>query len=338
MSSFRVIHRVEPYQHEDIWGYLHRVATTNRIAGIDGVLKDALGKTQHAISTTALPRLAEYCRLHPEEISQLSGLEVRLADGAKVWQVCDEWVSKPSFIAPNRSTVCAQCLRQAPYVRGLWALSLYTACAYHGVELLEACPACGHRLQWRRRHLEYCSCGFELAAAEAYPAKEDALLMSFLIGSHGPSPPPFIASAGIRENALQLLASLSLDGLCKSIWFLGHCLGELGTFGAGHGKLKPEAKRVEPIVGRAFDVMRNWPTRLGDILLDCAKRPPAEYQGGLVGRLLGPVQNYLKQELQDEEFAFVRIAYEQHLREVWRIFGKQHRLRRNKQLEFHFGD
>lgn len=337
-EDFRVIHRVVPYQHEDILGYLHRVAAKNRIDGIKGILLDALGTGQNNITLSALPKLATYCRLYAEEAAQLSGIERRLADGTKVWQVCDQWVSKPSFIALNQPKVCTDCLREAPYARPFWAMSLYTACVDHGSVLIEACPQCSRRLQWNRRLFEYCPCGFELAMHKASRGADDSLAMAYLIALHGPDRPHLLVQTRVQERELQLLASLSLDGLCKTIWFLGHCLAALGSYGTGHGKRKPAVRTAESIVFAAFSLLRNWPANLGESLSQCAKRPPADYQGGLVGRILGPVQSYLSRELQGEEFKFVRLAYEQQLNMAWRIFGKQHRLRRNRQLELDFGN
>ncbi|SDG56413.1 TniQ family protein [Propionivibrio dicarboxylicus] len=336
MSEFRVIHRVTPFPEEYVLGYLHRVAEKNGIKGIQSLLSDALGTPRHSVSLTVVTKLATYCRLYPEEVEQLSGIERRNHDGVRSWQVCGEWVTKAAFIAPNHRKFCPCCLREAPFVRGCWQLVFYNACARHRTRLLDCCPKCRKRLNWTAHRLEYCACGYKLADAEALHASNDALTMSFLIELRGGARVPPGESLGVGHREFDLLAGLSLDGLHKTIWFLGHCLKDLGRYGTGHGRLKRGQTEVDLMIRHTFELLKDWPKGFGDLLAEYARRPPADYQGPLEGRLLGPVQRYLRQELDGEEMAFIRLTYEQHLRTIWQEFGHKHRLRRVRQLEFDF--
>lgn len=338
MSTYRVIYRVAPEAHEDIFGYLARVATRNHLAGMHSILSEVLGVKQAAITFADLPALAYFCRLYPEEMLHLSGIAQKAAYGALTWQVCGHWVSKEPFIATRRAKICPCCLQDGDFVRGEWTLNFYTACAHHAVALHERCPKCRRAILWNRRAARYCPCGYDLASTDAIPAQPHSLFVAELIGHQcGQNiilhPYPCISFVE-HEN----LASLSLDGLCKTLWFLGHCLCELGRYSVGHGRVKPMSADADAIILNALHAIEDWPRHFGELLEVSKHRVLAERAGPLLEQLLGPVHKYLQHEMQDDELKFVRVAYEQHLRHMWRSFGSKHRrLRSDRQLELDFG-
>lgn len=338
MSSLRVIYRVTPESHEDIFGYLARVAARNHLAGIHSILSHVLGVKQTAITLSDLPALAHFCRLYPEEMVHLSGIAQKTTYGALAWQVCGQWVSKEPFISTRRAKICPQCLQDAAFVRGEWMLNFYIACSHHAIVFHDRCPQCRRSIPWNRRAARYCPCGFDLATANTIPAQPHSLVVAELIGlqcGQAITLHPFSCLSLVEHENL---ANLSLDGLCKTLWFLGHCLHELGRYSVGHGRVKPMPENAGAIILNALHAIEDWPKRFGELLEVSKHRALAERAGPLLEQLLGPVHKYLQQELQDDELMFVRIAYEQHLRKMWRSFGSQHRrLRTDRQLEFDFG-
>lgn len=330
---------MEPELHEDIFGYLTRVANDNHHGGLGAILSEVLGvKQQASISYADLPNLAYYCRLHIDEIVRLSGISRRLPEGTWAWQVCDKWVTKESFISTRRGKVCPACLQDRVYVRGLWLLNFYTVCAYHGTTLIEVCPACGRKIQWNRRSTRCCMCGFDFASAATKAGSHNSIMISKLIAFKCDYDIALLPSVDIKQVEYEHLAALSLDGFCKTIWFLGHCLGELGSYSTGHGRIKPMAAYADAIIEKALNIMRDWPNQLGERLRASKQRKLSAGSGTLLEKMLGPVHNYFQQELQDEEFAFVRTAYEQHLRNFRRTFEKYPQAKvHDRQLEFDFG-
>ena len=337
MSKHRVIYRVPPELHEDIFGYLARVAARNHLAGIHAILDEVLGVKQAAITVGDLPAMAYFCRLYPEEMVQLSGIVQKTAYGALTWQVCGHWVSKEPFVSSRRARVCPHCLLDGAFVRGEWMLNFYTACAHHAVALRDHCPKCRRAISWNRRAARYCSCGFDLATGDANPAQSHSLVVAELIRHRCAQDVTLHPSPCISFVEHENLAALTLDGLCKTLWFLGHCLCELGRYSVGHGRVKPMPSDADTIILNALHAIEDWPKRFGELLEDSRHRVLADRAGPLLEQLLGPVHKYLQQELQDDELKFVRIAYEQHLRNMWRSFGSRHRrLRSDRQLEFDF--
>lgn len=335
-SDFRLIHRTVPHAHEDVIGFLTRVAERNHVGGAAAILAYVKGTANTSVETGDIPRIAHYCRNHLEELLQLSGIEQRLSDGSRAWQIAGEWVSKASFISARKVKICPICLQEGMFIRGLWSLSFYAACAQHEVRLVDRCPGCGRRLKWDRRRISHCGCTFNLANAPASPASESLILVAQLF-AHRSNLDIVIRPHAFRNREIERLAELSLDGLCKTIWFLGHCLAKLGQYGTGHGRLKPTGDEAEAIIHHAVEILRTWPTELGARLDVMARRNPSNSSSALLDRLLGPVQHYLHEELQVSELDFLRLAYEQHIRMIWKTFSKTHQLKttsRQSELEF----
>ena len=67
---------------------------------------------------------------------------------------------------------CPYCLREREYFRKKWRLAFSTACAKHGVFLLDRCPECGESLtiqKWRsdRKNFHCWKCGFVFRDAQS---------------------------------------------------------------------------------------------------------------------------------------------------------------------------
>lgn len=338
MSNHRVIYRVSPEPYEDIFGYLARVAARNHLPGIHTILMEVLGVKQATITVGDLLALAHFCRLYPEEMLALSGIVQKTAYGALTWQICGQWVSKEPFVATRRATICPLCLREAAFVRGEWTLNFYTACAHHAVALQDRCPKCRRALTWNRRAARFCPCGYDLTTAVTTSASPHSLMIAELIAHQCGQNVHITPSTCINFIEHENLAALSLDGLCKTLWFLGHCLCELGRYSVGHGRVKPMPSDADAIIMNALHAIEDWPKRFGELLDVSKSRLMTDRAGTLLEQLLGPVHKYLQQELQDDELKFVRLAYEQHLRNMWRSFGRRHRrVRTDRQLELDFG-
>jgi hypothetical protein len=219
MNNYRLIHRVTPFPDEDVFGFLTRVSERNHVRGLEAILFHLFGKKHLSVLSNHLPRLAEYCRNEAMELLPLCGIEQRQSDGSRLWQINGEWISKSAFISTRKVKVCPDCLRQAPYIRGLWSLSLYTTCAWHDCTLIDSCPACHRLLRWNRRNLTHCSCGFDLRNAAPSLPEEPPSLVARLI-AHRANPELRLTSNCLAAREIERLATLSLDGLCKTIWFL----------------------------------------------------------------------------------------------------------------------
>ncbi len=338
MTDARVILRVEPERNEDVFGYFTRVAQVNHMGGVGDLFEAVFGCRKRPVILADIPTLSFFCRLYPEELGRLSGISSRTVDGSRAWQIHGQWVTKEPFVASRQVKLCPACLGESSYIRGLWSLSFYTVCTRHKSSLIDCCPQCGKSLRWNRRKIRYCSCHFDLSLAVSPISNHAGCFISELIENQCGEMVGLHSLDGLNSIFHEKLAGLSLDGLCKVLWFFGHCLSQFGGYGMGHGRYKPGAREAEVIISNAMDIFCGWPCSFGECLNSIfLGRLVLKGQGGIVERSLGPVHNYVKQELQQEQFGFVTTAYERYIYEILKAFGRRHRRWQNdRQLQFDF--
>lgn len=334
MSSGRLLVRTVPEVHEDASGFLMRVASANVLGGPSTILARITGAQSVILEQRQLPGLAEYCRNSVSEILQLSGYERREVDGARLWHVAGEWVTKAAFVDLRGVRVCGLCLAQQVHLDGLWGLSHYVACARHGTSLTGRCPACQRPLRWNRRSPRHCNCGADLALSEIQPAPPASLLLAKLIALRAQQPISFVGgSALLPDRMLERLTTLTLDGLLKTVWFLGQCVGNRESLTSGHGRHQPSPLEVEGMASRAFELLRGWPDSLAQALSELADR--ASQNGEQRMQWLSPIE-YWREDLSCNELSFLRVAYECYLRQLWYRFGGHRPRTSDRQLELNW--
>lgn len=331
----RLIHRVAPYEHEMFDGFLARVTERNHLLAAPHLLEVMTGHKTSAIAPDYIPGIAYYTRTTIEEIGQLSGIEKHIGNGERVWQVAGEWVSKSSFISMRRGKACALCLADSEYVRGLWCLSFYNACAVHDIFLLDRCPACNKFLKWNRRRARYCGCGFDLAQAPVSTADGYQLLVAKIM-AHRTNSRVVVDPSLLGHRETSRLMELSLDGLCRTIWFLGHCVSELRELGMAHGLKKPRPVDAEGYVFRACDLIANWPDSLGVKLQEAIHGSKEENPAYFIKQVLKPATHYLHDAIDTNELSFLRLAYEQYLGQLSKSVRIQDIRERGYQLQLDF--
>ncbi len=336
MSTFRIVHRVEPYPHEDVVSLLTRVALRNHAGGPGELLAHISGSPTALVGVRDVPFLAHYCRLTTAETHDLSGIVQRGAGQPSAWRVSGEWITKSAFTAPHRAKICPLCLSEQSYVRGIWALTFYTACAKHGLRLVDRCPACKKELKWSRRRVDHCGCGYDLTQAPSVPIVGATAWLAWLIArrTEVPSsmPPSLPVDAGV-----DCLLELTLDGLLKVVWFLGHCIGDFDHCHTSHGREQPSLDEAQRIINRAFDLLLDWPQRLAAELVTLAERTPSNTSASLLDRVFGPAHYYLREEMQSDELSPIASAYEQIVLNIWRRAGHRCRsLHGSRQLPLAF--
>lgn len=319
LTNSRVIQRVPPYPFEDIYGYLIRVCETNHLKSVDFILKQLIQGRQ-TIRVSDLEGLAYFCRAKPEEAQHLSGVELRQVYGERSWAVSNTYVSKANFVDTKRAKICPSCLDETSFVRGEWSLTFYLSCSTHGTRMIDHCSNCLRPLKRLRRNLLKCDCGQSLTSFRSETAPAAIRLVSRLLTQH-PLDVGDFGTLGMQLHVLDRLQALSLDGLCKTLWFLGHCLSEFENLATGHGRLRPTQAHAEKIITQSIDVLSRWPEGLGEHLRKLTSRPVAPGSAALIDRTLGPLQYYLYEVIDSAELSFLTVAYEQYIRKIWRDIG-----------------
>jgi len=315
----RLLHSVKPFYREDVYGFLKRVARNNLLKGEQELLFEISQENSTTVRAIVIPHLAHYCLNSVEELAQLSGIELSRSAGDRIWQINGEQITKSVFIATRNPKVCPQCLQTEAYIHGSWSLSLYISCSYHLCNLLTHCHECRKPLKWTRKDIEFCNCGADLRRSPITNGSPNSILLAQLI-DHRYDERIQLSSRSLPNREIERLATLSLDGLCKTFWFLGHCVARLGNFGSGHGKKIPSHEEASQMIDKAISLMQSWPNQLGNHLNTLSNRKPSDSTDSLINRLFGPAQYYLKNEIDTEELFYIRTAYEQHIRQIWKKF------------------
>ncbi len=333
----RLAKPVTPKVRESLVGFLMRAAEQNHLRSV-GVLRLLLGRTTRPPGPPEAERLAAFCRCSVAEVSQLFGFQIRRADGRRAWRLGDEWVTQPHFISARSMAVCVHCLREDPYVPGTWELTLYRCCAFHRTRLLTICPGCGKALRWTRPRPWQCGCGFDLRLADTEAGGAGTWVTAQLI-EHRLDPSVLLRPpAAIPDHLIQRLDGLSLDGLCKTLWFLGHFVAGVETRTLRPSGAQRRPRYADAIIEEAFALLASWPDSLRQHVATRAGGARGPGRGSLYERLFRPLVSYLEQELAEEELAFLRRAYEQQIRALWRSLGRQAPRALGTQLELDLDD
>lgn len=332
----RVIHRVEPFADESVTGFLMRVAYENNLKSSLEVIRYITGSKSASILYNQIPEVAYFCRNTVDEFLQLSGFE-KWENTEPRWLVQGEWLTKSLFVHNRTSKVCPVCISESPHVRGLWSLSFYTHCAWHECALQDRCPKCRRTIKWDRHRPDYCNCLQYLGAHPLELPQPQSLMLAKLI-AYRVTKDSNLIPAQQNNRLIEYLVRLSIDGICKTIWFLGHCIPELGQYSTGHGKKRPDDVVFEGMVRSAFDMLKSWPDSMGLILERMINKELCpQFSSVAFHYFLRPLDHYMKSSLDSHELGFIGHVYEQSLQQIWLKSGRRNSgSRYEKQLRLEF--
>ena len=299
-----------------------RCAYANHYRGHQEILQYALdaSSTNPQVEQTEIPRLAIYTRNSVNELSQLSGVSRQVPRKGREWKILGEWLSKSTFLKLRHAPICPRCLQEQPFLQGAWHLAFNTACWKHRCQLIDRCPQCKRQLALSRRQPDYCECGFDLRKSESLPAEAEQLLIARIIVNRSDGPLN-LDSACIPANQVEHLASLSLDGLCHSLWFLGHHL--LGNFSLnqGSGLRKLDDRETREMIAAVCWLLSDWPSRLNQALSKQIALNSMWSGDNATMRLLGPIQRYYEFHIGSNDFRFISSPYETFVRQLVKQAG-----------------
>jgi hypothetical protein len=168
-----------PEQDESFRGYLLRLAETNGLNGINGILR---------LLCDALPSLKKSLRVvrgNKEAITLLGQMAFGEPDGlmhclapvlANVATLVDDCRVDNDAMMEEYAQVCPKCLVEYGVALSPWDYAPIVGCVRHGTVLVDQCHECGTRLTWSRPNLMHCGrCGANLRYAKPAPLPLDLL-------------------------------------------------------------------------------------------------------------------------------------------------------------------
>lgn len=272
-------------------------------------------------------------RIHPDELSM--GFLLRVAEAN--WLTSSQLLASPDIRAtepsldicgigpvchqrgvslgdrsgvPNRfwnvqrARFCPICLSESAHWRGVWGLSLYTACPRHGVALLDHC-SCGLAITWRRGALVHCDCGADLREQPTTAADPSGLKVASLLEN---------ASTRFTSSDDPQAGNFLLGEL-QRMWLLGaHACGT----GAKPKKLAGlhDLERAKVVAGAVGTMLLQWPSGFFDLLNSIRSKRPPNVANRLVGTF-GSLYRDLFSASTWASFADLRSAFEEFVRTHW---------------------
>lgn len=217
------------------------------------------------------------------------------------------WRKTPGpSVRSGSSRFCPECLADRPFWRQVWQVQFADACARHGCWLLDACTECKALVHWRRGRLLTCDCGYSLRSQRASAAPEAVLDLSADLAA---------LAAGDRANRIAPLHALSLSQAVRLVRVIG-------GYGVVHGRMPQKILGVDrhsvswAVTSYAAAVLSTWPLGFDRLLENqIAGTAPAAI-GSLPGAFRG-LYFAIYRGLREQEFNFVREAFENYLREHW---------------------
>lgn len=230
---------------------------------------------------------------------------------------------------------CPDCLREKPYWRAEWLITLQVACPVHQRTLHEHCPACHQSVGWYSGGLTLCRCGQTLGEGVVNPVSPALLEVSQIISDKFAAACVMLSPELASSTPLgALLESLHLARLLDLIWALG-CYT--------HDRSLKQPLKVQdhhrvhvalPIVESGSSLLVHWPHAFHDFMSELSDQ---SQQYALDLRLfLGTHLQALSKALGHPELHFVRHEFEQFVSDKWKgVIVNRHRFVNQYVAEHH---
>lgn len=277
--------------NEGMYGFLLRLAEANGLFGISQLL--------------------------PGRKSSIDTLERRL--GTQRWpqnrtmldpilpQLTSRFRNRPLW-NQRHSRYCPCCLGESPLWRWEWELTLFVCCPEHGVELVEHCPRCGKKLNWRRQSLTTCDCGASLNLAETKPASKPERQLAEV----------FYAKLYKLPTKRAHLSELSLEQLNRVTFMIGAYAKNNGRRFSQKISNLYDIEVARPLMHSAANVLMNWPQKFHSLLASLRKTREIDIQDQRLSKRFGFFYHYVYRSLKDPEYSFLLQAFEEYISRTWR--------------------
>jgi hypothetical protein len=203
--------------------------------------------------------------------------------------------------------VCPLCMSEDPYWRAQWDHAFSVSCHRHKVQLMDRCSGCGKLLRRGFGRLTHCSCG--TSYSDGAPTPVEPSYLEYLLREKCRQAEP-----RLQHGKLVPLAVLPANSLIKLLTLLG-THSPTGTVKKPRKvPLKRGAANARTVLGRASEVLANWPTNFRQLLDETYCRHPAN---STLKSVFGSLYGALYKDLRGEQFDFVRTAFDSWVADKW---------------------
>ena len=203
---------------------------------------------------------------------------------------------------------CPLCLAEGGNWKAEWELLFFDACPVHKCWLVDQCDACNEPLTWGRSQLNRCNCGRRLAQGAVSEAPGAVLRLSEAMACR------LYTDALVSDHAP--FENLDLQKIIRLVRFLG-------AYGQTVSERLPqkirEAGSMEvswQVTSMAAEILADWPKNFHRALHAMLDRS-SHYVGQRFPTRFGFFYASLFRQLADQEFEFLRIAFESFVAQHW---------------------
>jgi len=216
------------FPDESARGYALRMAERNGLRGLSQVAQVMKIRTLDFTDAATTAALAHLFGAEPRPL-QFTAAIATDREGERRFCYMGHPVLRDWLFRSHRPQLCPHCLGEAAYIRADWELLLVTSCRSHGTLLVDRCDACLRPLTWSRPSLSRCRCGSDLRRQAGQPCLDQAtsLWICKRLGLERRA----IASSTAEHD---VIASLSVDGLMRTVWGMGVKTEAAGLIPTGH--------------------------------------------------------------------------------------------------------
>lgn len=205
------------------------------------------------------------------------------------------------------SRFCPHCLQSRESWLMGWELVFADACAECGRWLADTCSLCGCRVSWKRDHLLLCTCGHPLTDECTSIAPDAVVHLSRALQS---------VALGQDPTDIPIFQGLSLSQCVRVVRLLG-------AYGNSQGRNVPQkildVDKLEvswPISSMAAEILTAWPRGFFVLAKNLQSQGEDQFKGKL-SKTFGGFYFALYRGFKDDEFRFLRAAFEDYLAEHW---------------------
>lgn len=286
--------RPRPHPGEWAYGYLVRVAEANGYESPRALWR-GLGPRR----TGSISSVRYALRLSLAEWRFLSGPWPRFC---RVEQVLAEGLA-PSDYCHDHLRWCPHCLAEQRFLQARWVIKLCVVCPEHKCYLRDTCTVCHQYQRPERAMLDRCLCGASLICIPPERIAEDELRLQLAF-----------------QGALAGQAQEGAPSLSVAAWItLFHRAAALfdAERESRSGQI-PGLHRLDLAIAvnrQLASLLAAWPAGFHRYLGDLQRR--AEQPSFSLVRTFGRLYRWLYRDFEGDEFAFLREAFEDYLREHW---------------------
>jgi len=317
-STAALIVRPLPIPGESTMGFLLRTAEANGYSSINALFRLAgLSEKEARLARPPLAKLAPLFERDVGDFDMLDSDQGVQCSGRK--QTLMQHALPSIYLRSKHARVCPDCVNELHHVQAFWELKYAVACPTHWRKALSSCPECGHDINWSRRGLNTCRCGYDFT--DAYKeATTDQALLTLLELLHAklmeePANHDALNYVGFPASALE---NVSLGTLLSII-------GRLENFLPTERHADNDLHAVES----AAEIFTSWPHGFHRYL-ERVHAPNALMEAkGLRGQFKSFYESFFKNDLPKEEMAFLYEAFVE-FGQVWKQAAIHPRLLKEK--------